>query len=482
MIGGKETLNIQTKNDKGHKSKAVKGKSEVQNIKQSKSPAQPDKVTGNGGIPKTQDVDIPSSSLHAEDDDSSVDSDDSIEQEIRRFLAERAKESTPLAANTKQEEEAVDSLTPPVECDVKPEPQNILIETPVSASASASGRLFKSETQVESIGTPARSTDAPAELNKGPVLTPGSSCIMGFRRTESQKFEISTPRDPKNGSSQIGKDTLTSHAIKPNSFTTPSVSSEMPRSSGHQHQNLFLMRPVNSSMSDVKELSSADGNDFAVSHQRVPSASRIPLKDVISSLCPSPISKPQISSSAVTTGDLSTSVPPGGRTEGLYLHNRLKRDRHLSDRPHLSHATSHLCQPSPVMQPHEGGSVIQVQRDPTPLAKTNHLQVSQTEATESTACLGERQREGGSVSKEEKEQEDEEEKCVDETDVESDEERKDQKTKDRKTQPHNQWVPTWPLSKHAHISVEGTCRQIPVHIHALIPSKIRKSSTNCWRL
>lgn len=90
------------------------------------------------------------------------------------------------------------------------------------------------------------------------------------------------------------------------------------------------------------------------------------------------------------------------------------------------------------MQPHEGGGVIQVQRDPTPLAKTNHLQVSQTEATESTACLGERQREGGSVSKEEKEQEDEEEKCVDETDVESDEERKDQKTKDRKTQPHNQ--------------------------------------------
>ncbi|XP_058614275.1 protein phosphatase 1 regulatory subunit 26 isoform X2 [Onychostoma macrolepis] len=435
LKGGKETLNIQTKNDKGHKSKAVKGKSEVQNIKQSKSPAQPDKVTGNGGIPKTQDVDIPSSSLHAEDDDSSVDSDDSIEQEIRRFLAERAKESTPLAANTEQEEEAVDSLTSPAECDVKQELQKILIETPVSASASTSGRLFKSETQAESIGTPARSTDAPAELNKGPVLTPGSSCIMGFKRTESQKFEISTPRDPKNGSSQIGKDTPTIHAIKPNSFTMPSVSSDTPRSLGHQHQNLFLMRPVNSSMSDVKELSSADGNDLAVSRQRVPSASRIPLKDVISSLCPSPISKPQISSSAVTTGDLLTSAPPGGRTEGLYLHNRLKRDRHLSDRPHLSHATSHLCQPSPVLQPHEGGSVIQVQQDPTPLA--NHLQVSQIEATESTACLGERQREGESVSKEEKEQEDEEEKCVDETDVESDEERKDQKTKDRKTQSHN---------------------------------------------
>uniref|UniRef100_A0A8C1IKI4 Protein phosphatase 1 regulatory subunit 26-like n=2 Tax=Cyprinus carpio TaxID=7962 RepID=A0A8C1IKI4_CYPCA len=446
LKGGKETLNIQSKNDKGHKSKAVKGKSEVQNIKESKSPAQPDKVTGNGGIPKTQDVDIPSSSLHAEDDDSSVDSDDSIEQEIRRFLAERAKESTPLTANTKQEEEAVDSLTSPTECDVKPELHKILIETPVSASASTSGRLFKSETQAESMGTPARSADTPVELNEGPVLTPGSSCIMGCRRTESQKFEISTPRDPKNGSSQTGKDTPTTHTIKPNSFTTPSVSSEMPRPSGHQHQNLFLMRPVNSSMSDVKELSSADGNDLAVSRQRVQLATRIPLKDVISSLCLSPISKPQISSCAVTSGDLSTSAPPGGRTEGLYLHNRLKRDRPLSDRPHLSPATSHLCQPTPVLHPHQVGSVIQVQRDqaafPTPLAKTNHLQVSQIEPTESTACLGARQREGGSVSKEEKEQEDEEEKCVDETDVESDEERKDQKTKDRKTQPHNQSLST----------------------------------------
>ncbi|XP_050949168.1 protein phosphatase 1 regulatory subunit 26 isoform X3 [Labeo rohita] len=435
LKGGKEILNVQTKNDKGHKNKVVKGKSEVQNIKQSKSPAQAEKVTGNGGVPKPQDVDVPSSNPHVEDDDSSVDSDDSIEQEIRRFLAEKAKESTPLAANTKQEEESVDSLISPAECDVKPELQRILIETPVSASTSSSGRFFKTETQAESIGTPARSVDAPVELNKGPVLTPGSSCIMGFRRTESQKCEISTPRDSKNGSSQIGKDSLTSHAIKPNSFTTPPVSSDTPRSSGHQHQNLFLMRPVNSSMSDVKELSSADGNDLNVSHQSRP-ATRIPLKDVISSLCPSPILKPQISSPAVTPGNLTTSAPPGGRTEGLYLHNRLRRDRNLSDRPHLS--TSHLC------QPYQGVSVIQLQRDqaafPTPLEKTNHLQVSHTEATESTASLGERQREGGSVSKEEKEQKDEEEKCVDETDVESDEERKDQKTKDRRKQSPNQVI------------------------------------------
>lgn len=438
LKGGNEALNVQAKSDKGSKSKAVKGKSEVQNIKRSKSPVQTDKVTGNGGVPKATDADIPSSSPHAEDHDSSVDSDDSIEQEIRKFLAERAKVSTPLAANIKQEE-VVNSLTSATESDVKPEIQKILIETPVSASTSTIDRHRKSEMQEESIATPTKPMDAPAELNKGPVLTPGSSCIMGFRRTESQKSEISTPRDPKNGSSQTRKDTPTSYAIKSNSFTTPSVRSDTPRSSGHQHQNLFLLTPVNSSMSDVKEPSSADSNDPPVSrHSR--SATRIPLRDVISSLCPSPLSKPQMSSPAdnpaVITGDLLTSKPPGGRTEGLYLHNRLKRDRHLSDRPHLSPATSHLC------QPHLGDSVIQVQRDhaafPSLSAKTNLAEINQAELTESTANLGEKQREGENFSKEEKEQEDEEEKCVDETDVESDEERKDQKAKDRRKQPTDQ--------------------------------------------
>ncbi|KAK7131515.1 hypothetical protein R3I94_016594 [Phoxinus phoxinus] len=483
LKGGKETLNVQAKNDKGSKSKAVKGKSEVQTIKQSKSPAQTDKVTGNDGVPKATDEDMPSSSPRAEDNDSSVDSDDSIEQEIRRFLAERAKVSAPLAANIKQEG-AVNSLTSSADFDVKTEIQKTLIETPVSASTSTSGS--KSKPQEESIATPTRPTEAPEELNKGPVLTPGSNCIMGFRRTESQTFEISTPRDPKNGSSQTGNDSPTSHCIKPNSFTTPSVRSEAPPSSGHQHQNLFLLRPVNSSMSDVKDPSSPDCNDVPVSrHSR--SATRIPLKDVISSLCPSPLSKPQISSPAdnpaVITGDLSTSAPPGGRTEGLYLHNRLKRERHLSDRLHLSPATSHMCQPSPVLQPHLGNEVIQVQRDQTAFpslsAKTKLLGI-QAESTESTASLGEKQREGESVSKEEKKQEDEEDKCVDETDVESDEERKDQKTKDRRNQPTNQSLstsidPGFLLSPYIALDTEERCQKFQTR-RLLIQKQLEQNS------
>lgn len=417
LKGGKESLNIQAKNDKVPKSKPAKGKCEVQNFKPSKSFAQTDKVTGNGGISSAPGGDTLSPSLHA-DDDSDVDSDDSIEREIRRFLAERAKVSAPVTTNIKSEEKGINSSS--AETEENPDLQKTRTETPVSAATSTSGRLWKTELT----GTSTKSTETPAELNKGPVLTPGSSCIMGFRRTESQKPENSAPRDPTNGSSQTGKDTPTGHVIKPNSFTPPCVNSETARPLGHQHQNLFLMRPVNNRMS---ESSSRNSNDIPISHQSR-SAPRIPLREVITSLCPSPLSKTQINSPAV---DLSTSVPPLSRTEGVYMHNRLKRDRHFSDRPHISFSTSHLCQPSPELQSRQGVSVIQVQRDQAVLFQaTNRLQVSQTEAT---ASLGETQREGGSVSKE-----DEEEKCIDETDVESDEERKDQKTKDTSKQTNNQ--------------------------------------------
>lgn len=417
LKGGKESLNIQAKNDKVPKSKPAKGKCEVQNFKPSKSFAQTDKVTGNGGISSAPGGDTLSPSLHA-DDDSDVDSDDSIEREIRRFLAERAKVSAPVTTNIKSEEKGINSSS--AETEENPDLQKTRTETPVSAATSTSGRLWKTELT----GTSTKSTETPAELNKGPVLTPGSSCIMGFRRTESQKPENSAPRDPTNGSCQTGKDTPTGHVIKPNSFTPPCVNSETARPLGHQHQNLFLMRPVNNRMS---ESSSRNSNDIPISHQSR-SAPRIPLREVITSLCPSPLSKTQINSPAV---DLSTSVPPLSRTEGVYMHNRLKRDRHFSDRPHISFSTSHLCQPSPELQSRQGVSVIQVQRDQAVLFQaTNRLQVSQTEAT---ASLGETQREGGSVSKE-----DEEEKCIDETDVESDEERKDQKTKDTSKQTNNQ--------------------------------------------
>ncbi|XP_056302011.1 protein phosphatase 1 regulatory subunit 26 isoform X2 [Danio aesculapii] len=422
LKGGKESLNIQAKNDKGPKTKPVKGKCEVQNFKLSKSLSQTDKVTGNGGISSAPGGDTLSPSLHA-DDNSDVDSDDSIEREIRRFLAERAKVSTPITTNIKHEEKGTNSSS--AETEKKTDLQKTQIETSVSASTSTSSRLWKTELT----GMSTKSTETPAELNKGPVLTPGSSCIMGFRRTESQKLENSAPRDPINGSSQTGKDTPTSHAIKSNSFTPPCLNSETARPLGHQHQNLFLMRPVNNRMS---ETSSRNSNDIPISHQSR-SAPRIPLREVITSLCPSPLSKTQINSPAV---DLSTSVPPLSRREGVYMHNRLKRDRHFSDRPHISFSTSHLCQPSPELQSRQGISVIQVQRDQAVLFQsTNRLQVSQTEAT---ASLAEIQREGGSVSKEEKEQEDEEEKCIDETDVESDEERKDQKTKDTSKQTNNQ--------------------------------------------
>ncbi|XP_051533283.1 protein phosphatase 1 regulatory subunit 26-like [Myxocyprinus asiaticus] len=473
LKGGKETLNVQAK-DKGFKSKTVKSKSEVQ-----ESLTRTDRVTGNGGIlnASTPDCDLPSSNPRADDvpdEDSSVDSDDSIEQEIRRFLAQRAKVVAPTAASIKQEEDVGESLTSTAEFGVKSEHQQIPVETLLSASTEASGRLRNDEECWEQESMVAqRQMDSPAEFDKGPVLTPGSSCIMGFRRTVSQKFEISTTRDPKNSTpSQEGKDVFSNKATPASDtiistfFPTPSVGSGMP-----QHQNLFLMRPVNSSMSEVKECSSTDCKELAFSHQsRL--APRTPLKDVISSICPSPASKTKppmnfpTENPGVATGDLST---PRSRTEGLNLHNHMKtekRDRYLSDKPHLSPSVSHLCQPSPVLQPILGSSETQVERDQT-VQKSNPLQVKQTETSESKTSLEERHREGGSDSKEEKvqareEQEDEEQKCVDETDVESDKESKGQKVKGRRKQLPNQNLstsvdPGFLLSPYIALDTEERC-------------------------
>nr|XP_055035966.1 protein phosphatase 1 regulatory subunit 26 isoform X1 [Misgurnus anguillicaudatus]XP_055035967.1 protein phosphatase 1 regulatory subunit 26 isoform X2 [Misgurnus anguillicaudatus] len=397
------TPNVQTK------SKSVKSRSEAKNT---------DRVTGND-----QESVLPSSIQHADEDDSDVDSDDSIEQEIRRFLAERAKVATPATVNVKQEEGAEEILSIATERDVKSEHEQIPIET------STSGRLQDNETRSdkESAGVPSfaqRQTDSCAEADKGP----GSSCIISFMKTENEKTEISTTRDPRNGSSQKGKDGLTGKGtpVSHNYLTSPSMSSNTPRPSGRHHQNLFLMTPC---INELKKRPSTDCNEL----QRRPTP-RIPLSEVIRSVCPSPSSKTKPPTDKPTTGDLFTSTTPGDRTEEIYLHNHTKdkKDRYLTDKTPI---TSHLYQPSP----HLGGSVIQVQRDQT-AHKTN-----QVTHNESRSSLGVKQRVEDDRKNEKKQEgemkEDEEEKCVDETDVESDEDRKDEKMRAERQQhqPNQIW-------------------------------------------
>lgn len=382
---------LQAKSNKSPRSKAGKSKSEAQNCKQ------PTDLGNGGGVKERhQECGFPSSIQQERDDDSCVDSDDSIEQEIRRFLAERAKVAPPVSANIKQEDDEDEYL--PTTADVKPEHQQIPIDPPA--------RLQSNETQtkIKSGGVSlfvTRQTDSPAEADKGPVLTTGSSCVQGFWKTENEILEISTTRDQRNGS-----------------FTS---SSESPQTSD-QHQNLFLMASGNSRMNELTKCPSTVCRERLTSHQSR-SAQRIPLSEVIRSVCPSPFSKtgppessPSAENPAIATGDVQSATTPGSRTEEINVHNHVNGDK--KDKPH---------QASLVLQP-----------DQTPFPSfsaqnANHLQVRQSEPSEYRVSLGEKQRQGGN-EEEEKEQEgrtkeDEEEKCLDETDVESDEDREDQKMK-----------------------------------------------------
>ncbi|KAI7795787.1 protein phosphatase 1 regulatory subunit 26 isoform X3 [Triplophysa rosa] len=391
---------LHAKSNKSPRSKAGKSKSEAQNCKQ------PTSLGNDGGVNEHhQESGLPPSIQQANEDDSCVDSDDSIEQEIRRFLAERAKVATPVLKNVKQEGGGDEDLA--TAADVKLEHQQIPIEPPAGLQNN------ETQTEMKCAGVSLfvnRQTDSPAEADKGPVLTPGSSCIKGFWKAENENLEISTSGDQKNGLSS--KSISVSHiSLKFSSFTSPS---EMPQTSD-QHQNLFLMASGDGRMNELTECPSTDCNERLTSHQSRP-APRIPLSEVIRSVCPSPFSKteppessPSTENPAITTGDVSSSTPPGSRTEEIYVHDHMNRDKKDQSSPDQTAFPSFSAQ------------------------KTNHLQVRQSQPSEYRLSLGEKQREGGE-KQEEKEQEgrmkeDEEETCLDETDVEADEDREDQKMK-----------------------------------------------------
>lgn len=395
---------LHAKSNKIPRSKAGKSKSEGQNCKQ------PTSLGNDGGVKEHhQECGLPSSIQQPSDEDSCVDSDDSIEQEIRRFLAERAKVATPVLKSVTQEGGNDEDLA--TSADVKLERQQIPIEPPAG--------LQNNERQMEMkcAGVSSfvnRQTDSTAEADKGPVLTPGSSSINRFWKTENENLEISTTRDQKNGLSS--KSTPFSHiSLKFSSFTSPS---ETPQTSD-QHQNLFLMASSDGRMNELTECPSADCNERLTSHQSRP-APRIPLSEVIRSVCPSPLSKtdppessPSTENPAITTRDFLSSTTPRSRTEEISLHEHMNRDK--KDQASL------VLQPDQTAFPSFSAQ------------KTNHLQVRLSEPSEYRVSLGEKQR-GGGEKQEDKEQEgrmkkDEEEKCLDETDVEADEDREDQKMK-----------------------------------------------------
>ncbi|KAL6470818.1 hypothetical protein MHYP_G00219370 [Metynnis hypsauchen] len=380
----------------------------------------------------------PQPCVHVDEDSSSVDSDDSIEQEIRRFLAEKAKVSTVVAPSVKEEDagEAASTVTRLVERDVK-------VEEP-KTKESASPGLQRTDPQLEH--------ERPQEMSVTPVIMPRladtaaatgePSAVTQGGRTEAVLARTSD--EWRNGSLDAGKNQLSFREGTSSDPFVVGLTGTWEAQCQVQHQNLFLMKPENCSMTDVREATTVDFRDLSSGLQN---RNRIPLREVISTVCPSPVKPPLGTPSEMPKGDRLHSVTPDSRTDSFYLHSRIKRPhwdqppflyphptnlnpnaRHLSPNPphlspHLPPNPCHLsCAPLPpaLSQPRITASVVRLRRDQAaviPLSphKTNHLQLRNRQEEREREKERERTNDG---------RQDEDEKCIDETDVESGEERR----------------------------------------------------------
>ncbi|XP_017577547.1 protein phosphatase 1 regulatory subunit 26 [Pygocentrus nattereri] len=432
-------------------SKELHGGSKHRGLKphqSSKKPAEAEQEKG-AGVRTAAD---PQPCVHVDEDSSSVDSDDSIEQEIRRFLAEKAKVTTVVAPSVKREDsgEVASTATRLIERDIKVEEP----KTKESAPAGASPSLQRTDQQLdherpqEMSVTPVimpRLADTAAASGEPPMVTQGGRTEAVLARTSDEW---------RNGSLDAGKNQVSFREGTSSDPFVVGLTGTWEAQCQVQHQNLFLMKPENCSMTDVREATMVDFRDLSSGLQN---RNRIPLKEVISIVCPSPVKPPLSTPPEMPKGDRLHSVTPDSRTDTFYLHSRIKRPhwdqppflspstpyphptnlnpntRHLSSNPpHLSpnppHLSPHLptnpshlsCAPLPpaLSQPRITASVVRLRRDQAaviPLSphKTNHLQLRNRQEER------EKERERTSDGRQ-----DEDERCKDETDVELGEERR----------------------------------------------------------
>ncbi|MCJ8741023.1 hypothetical protein PDJAM_G00065870 [Pangasius djambal] len=370
-------------------------------------------------------------STHVDEDSSSVDSDDSIEQEIRRFLAEKAKGSSTPVTTLKQDnaggaEEAAFSTFGE---------KNVKIEELQTKSSDLTRASLSTDPNQE------EQTQGIAMNIKGPASSFASSCSLEEDRTGDQLHErtlhecrnisLDTDKDWAQKVTGMFPDRTDSEPLVINVTGPQEPKGEV------QHQNLFLMKHDNTSISTAREKPSADLSSS------LQNRSRIPLIEVISTVCPSPppIGKQFLSSSSetlmVAREDCQES-PAESRSDSFDLYswerkgqwdqppNLTSNTRHTSS-AHPAHLSRHLppysshlsCVPLPLAlsQPRAGASLVHLRRDQASVValsahKSNHLQLINTQKDTR------KMREG---------REEEQERCIDETDVESGEERTDKR-------------------------------------------------------
>ncbi|KAI5623707.1 protein phosphatase 1 regulatory subunit 26 isoform X1 [Silurus asotus] len=345
-------------------------------------------------------------SSHVEEDSSSVDSDDSIEQEIRRFLAEKAKGSFTPETMLKQENaggaaEASCSTSGEIDSKVGVKMEELQIKT----SDLTRVPLSSNPKQEEQTGTAVSVKSPPSSFDSCCSSVEGRTGEQLHERTLHECRNISLVKDQAEKESKVEA----------------------------QHQNLFLMKHDNCSISTARDKST----DLSSSLQN---RSRIPLIEVISTVCPSPppLGKQVLSSSSetlVVAKEERKESSSESRLDSFDLcswerkgqwdqpHNLTSNTRHTSLKPahlsrHLPSYPSHIsCVPLPLAlsQPRAGHSLRRDQSSVValPSHKSNHLQLKNAQKdTKKTSEVKE---------------EEQQERCIDETDVESGEERTDKR-------------------------------------------------------
>ncbi|XP_027008698.2 protein phosphatase 1 regulatory subunit 26 isoform X1 [Tachysurus fulvidraco] len=410
-----------SRQDKGAQPKCLKSQKNSKNPKISTKEAQ-----GSGFKMAVYGV----QSTHVDEESSSVDSDDSIEQEIRRFLAEKAKGSSTSVTTQKQdnaagaEETAFNTIG---EKNVKIE-QLYTKSSDLPRSSLSMDLSQKEQTQ----GIPLNIKGPPSSFASCCTLEEDSKGDQLHERTLHECKDISLETDKDWAQKVTGKftDRTDSETLVIN-VTDP----QDPKSAA-QHQNLFLMKHDHCSIGSAREKST---EDLSSSLQN---RSRIPLIEAISTVCPSPppIEKHFLSSSSQTLMVAKKDCQEGpaeSRSDSIDLYswerkgqwdqppNLTSNTRHASSNPahlsrHLPHYPSHLsCVPLPlaISQPRAGASLVHLRRDqPSVVAlsahKSTHLQLRNTQKDTRKTSEG---------------KEEESERCIDETDVDSGEEKTDRR-------------------------------------------------------
>lgn len=407
-----------SKQDKGAKSKGLKS---PKNSKNPKFSTKEDERCGYKmavhGIQTT----------HVDEDSSSVDSDDSIEQEIRRFLAEKAKGSSTPVTTLKQDnaggmDEAAFSAV---------RENNVKIEELQPKSSDLTRASLNIDPNQE------EQTQTTAMKTEGSASSFSTYCRLEEDRTGDQLHER-TLHECRNISLDTDKDWAPKVTRKPTDRTDSEscdidVTGPQEPKGESQHQNLFLMKHGNCSINTARDKSSGS----------LQNRSRIPLIEVISTVCPSPppVGKHFLSSSSETlmfAKEDCQECPAESRSDSFDLYswerkgqwdqppNLTSNTRHTSSNPaHLSHHLppypSHLsCVPLPLSlsQPRAGASLLHLRRDQASVValsaqKSNHLQLRNTQKDTRKMSEGR--------------EEEEEQNCTEETDVESGDEKTDKR-------------------------------------------------------